>query len=256
MELLSEHSQAQAQAQAGKHLLSIDARIKILASMLLLLMITSYRGFAFPLFVSVLSVLLCRKMKVSFRTFLLRFSEPLFIVSVLVLLKLFLSGRDVLFSFDLFGLSVTGHRDGLLEGLEMACRIVGAVSVVAVLGFSTPFAELMAGLSWLRVPRGFIEILMLAYRYIFVLFEEAMVIYQAQRNRLGYSSMRRGLASFGTLTGALVLKAFEQSQNTTVSMVQRGYDGAMPLLKHKPFKRSEAFASVLFIVVMGCLWSL
>ena len=135
-------------------------------------------------------------------------------------------------------------------------RIIGAVSVAALMGFSTPFTEFMAGLSWFRVPKGFIEILMFAYRYIFVLLEDAMVIYNAQKNRLGYSSIRRGLNSFGILTGSLILKAFEQSQNTTVSMVQRGYDGNIPILKHKPFKSSEVVFSLLLVIVMGFVWKM
>ena len=112
----------------------------------------------------------------------------------------------------------------------------------------------MAGLSWLRVPKSFIDILMFAYKYIFVLFEDAMVIYNAQKNRLGYSNIRRGMNSFGTLTGSLILKAFENSQNTAVAMAQRGYDGNMPMLKHKPFRHSEIIASLLFIIVMGVIW--
>ncbi len=160
----------------------------------------------------------------------------------MLLLKLFFSGQDELFSLNIFGAEVVGHRDGLREGLLIGTRIIGAVSIVAVLGFSTPFTEFMAGLSWFRVPKGFIEILMFAYRYIFVLFEDAQVIYQAQKNRLGYSNVRRGLSSFGTLAGSLTIKAFDHSQSTTVAMVQRGYDGAMPMLMHKPFKSSELFA--------------
>jgi len=135
-------------------------------------------------------------------------------------------------------------------------RIIGAVSIVALVGFSTPFAEFMAGLSWLRVPKGFVEILMFAYRYIFVLLDDANVIYSAQKNRLGYSTMRRGLSSFGVLAGSLTLKAFDHSHNTTVAMVQRGYDGNMPLLKHKSFKLYEVAASVLFMVGMGLLWKM
>jgi cobalt/nickel transport system permease protein len=130
------------------------------------------------------------------------------------------------------------------------------VSVVALLGFSTPFTEFMAGLSWFRVPKGFIEILMFAYRYIFVLFEDAQVIYQAQKNRLGYSTVRRGLSSFGTLAGTLTIKAFDHSQNTTVAMVQRGYDGEMPMLVHRPFKSTELFASTLVLLIMGVLWTI
>ena len=89
-----------------------------------------------------------------------------------------------------------------------------------------------------------------------MLSEDAMVIYNAQKNRLGYSNIRRGLSSFGTLAGSLTLKAFENSQNTAVAMVQRGYDGNMPMLKHKPFRHSEVIASLLFIIVMGVVWQI
>jgi len=114
----------------------------------------------------------------------------------------------------------------------------------------------VSGLSWFRVPKGLIEILMFAYRYIFVLLEDAQVIYSAQKNRLGYSNVRRGLSSFGILAGSLALKAFDHSQNTAVAMVQRGYDGKIPLSSHKPFKVSEVAISILFLIVMGVLWKL
>ncbi len=159
-------------------------------------------------------------------------------------------------SIKVFNTTITGYKDGLMEGLQIGCRILGAVSVLTVLGFSTSFTEIIAALSWFRVPKGFIEISLLAYRYIFVLIEDAMVIYNAQRNRLGYSSIRRGLNSFSTLTGSLILKAFEQSQNITASMTQRGYDGSFSILRHKPFKRSEVALSVLIIIAIAMVWKI
>lgn len=239
------------------HLLTgIDARVKFIVAIAVLLMVISYRGFVFPAVIVFLNIGLCMKMRVPFRVLMLRLSEPLVIVLILILLKFLFSGREALFSFSLFGLSVVGHKDGLIEGLMIAGRVLGAVSVVTALGFSTPFTELMSGLSWMKVPRGFIEVLMFAYRYIFVLFEDAMVIYNAQKNRLGYSSVRRGLNSFGALTGSLMLKAFDHSQNTTVAMVQRGYDGNIPMLKHKPFKPSEVIVSAVFLAALGGIWTL
>ena len=206
----------------------IDARVKLLAALALLVMVLSYKGFAFPLLMTSLCLFFFIWMRIPLRIFLLRFSEPLFIAAVVLILKFLFSGNDVLFSISIAGFRIAGNRDGLMDGLLIASRMVGAVSVVAVLGFSTPFTEFIAGLSWLRVPKGFIEISAFAYRYIFVLFEDATVIYNAQKNRLGYSNVRRGLSSFGILAGSLTLKAFEHSQNTTTSMVQRGYDGNMP----------------------------
>lgn len=250
MHLFSEHFKK-------NHVLSeVDARLKIIVAAGLLSMVLSYRGFVFPLVVLAASILLCLKIRVPLRVFILRFSEPAFIALVLVLIKFFFSGKEALFTVQIFGIGVSGHRDGLIDGLLIAARIMGAVSVIAVLGFSTRFTDVMSGLSWFRVPKGLIEILMFAYRYIFLLFEDAMVIYNAQKNRLGYSNLKRGLSSFGVLAGSLTLKAFEHSQNTAVAMVQRGYDGNMPLLKHKPFRAAEVIASAFVIVVMGVVWKI
>jgi cobalt/nickel transport system permease protein len=237
-------------------LVHVDARVKHLAALAVLMMVVSYRGTAFPLLITLLCLFLCIRMRIPLRALVLRFSEPLFIAVVVLLLKVFFSGKETLFSGNIIGIKVVGHKDGLMEGLLIGSRIISAVSVVAVLGFATPFTEFMAGLSWFRVPKGFIEILMFAYRYIFVLFEDAQVIYQAQKNRLGYSTVRRGLSSFGTLAGSLTIKAFDHSQNTTVAMVQRGYDGDMPMLMHRPFKSSEIFASTLFLLVIGAVWTI
>lgn len=244
------------------HILSkIDIRVKLFVSLAIVIMVLSYKGFALPVFITSLCLLLSLSMRVPLKILLLRLSEPLFIASVIVLLKFFFSGKDILFSIPLPSsnhslVTLTGYKDGLMEGLMIACRVLGAVSIVNLIRFSTPFTELIAGLSWFKVPKGFIEILMFAYRYIFVLFEDAMVIYNAQKNRLGYCTIRRGLSSFGQLTGSLILKAFDHSQAITLSMMQRGYDGNMPMLKHKPFKIAEILISVLIIIAVGFVWQI
>ena len=234
----------------------IDARVKLVVTLIVLILVLSYKGLAFQLIVTSLCLFLCLQMRIPWRVFLLRFSEPVFIVLVILLLKVFFSGGESLFSTEVMGIQITAYREGLAEGLSIAGRIIAAISITAVMVFSTPFAELLAALSWLRVPRTFIEILIYAYRYIFVLIEDAGIIYDAQKNRLGYATFNRRFSSFGILVGSLILKAFEQSQNITVAMVQRGYDGHMPLLDQKPFRLSEIVVSFVFVTVMGIVWNL
>lgn len=250
MQLFSEN------IRTGHGLSGIDARVKLVIALILLGLVLSYKECIFPIIVLTACLTGCIYIKVPLKIFLLRFSEPLFIIIMLVLLKFFFSGSVDMFSVTISGITITGHADGLKEGLTIACRILGAVSVLALLGFSTPFTSLMSALSWLRVPRGFVEILMFAYRYIFVILEDAQVIYNAQRNRLGYAGLRRGLGSFGTLTGSLVLKAFDRSHAITVSMIQRGYDGDMPMLKQRPFRASEVFGAAVIVSVMGAAWKI
>ncbi len=230
--------------------------MKILSAFAILVMVLSYRGILLPLVTCVLGAGLCISMGIRFKPLLLRFSEPLFIIVVILLLKVFFSGTRPLFSVIVLGLPITAHADGLAEGLLIACRVMGSVTIVAILGFSTPFNQFIAALSWMKVPKGFVEVSMFAYRYIFMLLDDATVIYNAQKNRLGYSTVKRGLSSFGILAGSLVLKAFESSQSTAVAMTQRGYDGNVPALGHRPFRAREIALSALLIALMGILWKI
>lgn len=235
-------------------LVRLDPRVKLLAGLALLLMVVSCTGSAFPLLAAAISLGVCRVLGVPWRRLALRFAEPGFIAAMVVLLKLFFTGQEPFFAVRLGGLELIGHRDGLQAGLLIASRIAGAVSVVTAVGSATPFTELMAALAWLRVPRGFIDVALFAWRYLFVLFDDAQVVYAAQKNRLGYTGFRRGLRSFGTLAGALVIKAFDNSQTVTTAMVQRGYDGTLPLLRHRPFRVGEVAAASLIVATLGVLW--
>lgn len=242
-------------ASAAEHRLSgVDPRLKLLASLVLLGLAISSRGGLFPILLAALCLGTSLAIKVRPRLLLARLAQPFFLAGVLLLLKLFTGGGAALGSFTLFGHPFVAHLDGLHAGLLIAGRIVAAVSVLLLLGFSTPFTELMAALAWLRVPRDLIEVALFAWRSLFVLFDDAQVVYYAQRNRLGYSGWRRSLASFGTLAGALVIKAFDSSQTLTTAMVQRGYDGTLPLCRHRPFRAAEVAATCGLVVVMGGLW--
>jgi len=237
------------------HLLTrLDPRVKLISTLALLVMVISSRGIVFPLLVATVCLALCLSLGVRPRLLLVRFADPLFIAIMVLFLKLFFSGVVPLFSFQIFGVAVAGHKDGLLEGLFIASRIGGAVSLVTLLGFSNSFTDLMAALAWLRAPRGFIEVSLFAWRYLFVLSADAQVVYAAQKNRLGYAGLLRGMRSFGTLAGALVIKAFDNSQTVTCAMVQRGYDGTMPLLRHKPLNSAEVALSLTFLFCMGIIW--
>lgn len=210
----------------------------------------------FPLLAAGLGLGVCLHLQVRLRLLVIRFAEPMLLAVIVLLLKTFFSGQTVLWSGNLIGLEIVCHADGLVEGVRIASRIMGAVAVVAAVGFATPFTELLAALAWLRVPRSLVEVTLFAWRYLFVLADDAQVIHAAQRNRLGYVGVRRSFRSFGTLAGALVIKAFDSSQAMTTAMVQRGYDGTLPLFRHQPLRWAEVAGSLLFVIGMGVMWQL
>ena len=238
----------------GDHVLTrLDARIKLLSAAALLVLVITCRGALFPLIVAGAALGLSLHAGTPARVLLRRLTQPLFIAMMVLLLKA-LTGSEPLVSLSIPGVNLAFHADGLRHGGEIAARITGAVSVVILVGATTPFTNLMGALAWLRIPRGLIEVSLFAWRYLFLLFDDAMVIYHSQKNRLGYAGYRRGLRSFGTLAGSLVIKAFDNSQTITTAMVQRGYDGQMPLVSQKPLRIVEVAASLLVVAAMGIVW--
>lgn len=237
------------------NLINIDVRVKIIVLAGMLALVLTHDGVTFPLVVAVLCVGTCLWIKVPARVFMLRILEPLVLVTGLVILK-GLSGSDALISFAPFGFELTVYSDGLIDGGMIALRLVAAVGLVTVVSVSTPFVEFFGGLAWFRVPRTFIEVMMFAVRYVRMFFEEAQVIYKAQRNRLGYSSLGRSFNSFGILSGSLVIRAFDHSAHMTTALRQRGYDGSLPLLEHKTLRPEELLGGSVLIALMGVLWTI
>jgi cobalt/nickel transport system permease protein len=190
------------------------------------------------------------------RVLMLRLLHPLFIAAVILALKTFLGPGESATLFKLGSLSLSGQMAGLHEGLLITSRIIGAVSVAVLLSQVMTFTETMAALAWLRVPRGLVDVAMFAWRSLFMLYDDAGVVYTAQKNRLGYCGMRRGLKSFGAMAGMLTIRAFDSSQAMTVAMTQRGYDGSLPLLRDSRLGGKQLAGLLMFAIVATTAWKL
>jgi cobalt/nickel transport system permease protein len=227
-----------------------------MAAGLLLMLVISSHGSAFPWQVAgvCLPVALIAGMRL--RLLLLRLLHPLFIAVVILALKTFMGPGESAILFRLGSLSLAGHIEGLREGFLITSRIIGAVSVAILLSQVMTFTETMAALAWLRVPRGLVDVAMFAWRSLFMLYDDAGVVYTAQKNRLGYCGMRRGLQSFGAMAGMLVIRAFDSSQAMTVAMSHRGYDGTLPLLRGSRLGGQQLAGLSLFAIVATAAWKL
>ena len=88
---------------------------------------------------------------------------------------------------------------------------------------------MLAALRWASVPHTWIEIAMLMYRYLHILFEQAASVVSAQSVRLGYSGLRRSFQSLGSLAGMVILRSLDQAEKSHEAMMARGYRGRLPL---------------------------
>jgi cobalt/nickel transport system permease protein len=181
-----------------------------------------------PLLALVLCLGTAAALRIPARLVALRLIAPLSTVAVLVVLQTFLAGTTPLASFSIGGWTLTAKAEGLRQGLLLGARVLGAVSVVLILGITTPAHRIFQALRGFRISKDWVEIAILMYRYIFVLMDRARDLAAAQRLRLGYRAPRRSLASFNALAGATIVHSFEQAGRTHDAMRLRGYRGTMP----------------------------
>ena len=140
-------------------------------------------------------------------------------------------------------LSVTGLW--IFAGVAMK-SFLGA-SAAILLASTTPFPALLTGLRKLRVPSILVDMLGLTYRYLFVLFEEAMRLRRAAAAR-GYRPKWLGQAVLiGRLIGQLFMRSYERAERVYGAMLQRGYKGQMPLAHTLHFSKVDA--TVLLLVI-------
>jgi cobalt/nickel transport system permease protein len=107
------------------------------------------------------------------------------------------------------------------------------------------------------MPRGWVELALLMYRYIFILLDMVADLTAAQRVRLGYADLRRGWTSAGVVAGTVVLRSVDQAVRAQEAMQVRGYRGEMPFGPLPPLTRRDrlAIAGALLLVV-GLYWLL
>ncbi len=72
---------------------------------------------------------------------------------------------------------------GLTAAARVVCRVAVSISLVVLLTLTTPWVRLLAALRSLGVPRIFILIIGMAYRYIFLLLGTVTDMFQARQAR-------------------------------------------------------------------------
>jgi len=232
----------------------MDARVKLAfcAGCLAVILLSPSSAASFYAGISCLAFLLVSG--VPMRHVALRMGGPLVFSLFVAIFQAAFTGGTPAFSMALGPVSFSLGKAGLLLGAGIILHVFGAVAVVLFLSMTTPAHRLLSAAAWYRLPRGLVELLMLTYRYVFVIFEDAVTLYHSQRGRLGYSSVRIGVRSLGTLCGAVFLKALSQAESTGRSMSLRGYTGEYVPACRERFQPSGAILlSLNFSVTLGIL---
>lgn len=226
-------------AQKENYLTRMDPRSKLFFTTLSLVLCLGAPHLAVSWLVFLFSLGSLLAIRVEPAAILKGLRRPLLLALMVLTLQTFFSGRMPLFEVKAGGLALTGYRDGFFQGLSTLGRIIGGTSLMLFLTFTTPVNRLVQAAAFFRAPKGFVDLTLLTYRYVFVLFEEAGRIKEAQRCRLGYLNWRRSWQSSGILAGMVVIRAYDRAWNIHEAMLARGYQGEIPAGRPGVFSRRD-----------------
>lgn len=234
----------------------VNPRVKVIVAFLTVIGVISCSKVEFPLMVFCLALAGMIAIRLPFRLILARLAAPLGIVLVLVVLQSILVGSTPLFTFTLFGWHVSAMQEGAWRGILIASRVLGGVSVIILMSTVTPAHQLFHTLRWLGLPKGWVEVATLMYRYIFILLDRAADGMVAQRVRLGYSGLRRSLSSLGTLAGSVIVLSIDQATRTHEAMTVRGYKGQMPFGALPAMSKKDGWIMGVVLGILLCSYLL
>lgn len=149
---------------------------------------------------------------------------------------------------------MTGSFRGLYQGVQLILTALSSVSCLYFLSLNTPMTDILNELRKIKCPSILIELMLLIYRFIFVLLSISSAITTSQNSRLGNRNFKTSCKSFGAMGSALFIRAMKKSGMLYDSMEARCYDGTIRVLtENYPAKQSEILLLVIFELILTAL---
>jgi cobalt/nickel transport system permease protein len=228
----------------------LDPRVKVLTTMAFILTVVSFGKYEisrllpmllYPIFLMAAGDLPSRRLM----------KRVLIVSPFAIMIGVFnpLFDREVLVHLGPMGVS-----GGWISFASILLRFCLTVSAAMILVAVTGFTGICMALERIRVPGVFVVQLLFLYRYIFVLMEEAARMARARSLR-SFSGRGKSMRVFGSLAGQLLLRTIDRAERVHLSMVCKGFDGRIRLLRTFRVRRGDAgffLGWILFFALVRC----
>jgi cobalt/nickel transport system permease protein len=158
-------------------------------------------------------------------------------------------------SFGAFSLSTTPTALAALG--VILTRTLGATSALNFLTFTTPLVDTVGLLRRLHVPAALTDLMVIMYRFIFVLLETLATMITAQESRLGYQTgYYRVMQNAAQVGVRLFINASHRSRRLETALTARGYEQELPVLPslYTPFRFGGWIFALITLTMMAAWW--
>jgi cobalt/nickel transport system permease protein len=144
-------------------------------------------------------------------------------------------------------------RQGAASAALLVLRTGASVSLAVLFALTTPWPSLLKALGVLRIPRVFLAVLEMTYRYAFLLMGVSAEMFTARRSRMvGRSTSREQRRFVASVMGGLWGRSRAAGEEVHRAMLSRGFTGEPRTLARFRLRPSDGVwvALVLLLTVL------
>jgi cobalt ECF transporter T component CbiQ len=146
------------------------------------------------------------------------------------------------------GITIHFTDAGIALAILIYARATAALLLLYSFAVSTPVPHLADALKKLRAPDVFVEMLVLIYRYTFLLMETAERMHLAAECRFGYSGYKRSISTTSRLAVGVFMRSLDTAQRGETALQFRNYRGEFQTLSS--FNEISKTATVFCAIVV------
>jgi cobalt/nickel transport system permease protein len=169
-------------------------------------------------------------------------SLPAIVVNGVSLSQLSLIESDIWQGFPWGNYYFYLSHNGIQQAYELAMRAISATACIYFVILTVPFTEILDILRRMGCPVLLMDLLMLMYRFIFVLLRTANELWTAQQSRGGYRTRKLWLKSLGLLVGQLLRRTLENYRQVSLTLESRGFTGDFRVCHSRRYLPSKRYS--------------
>lgn len=141
---------------------------------------------------------------------------------------------NILWSWNLGQIWCFITEEGVIEALRVLVRTICLTSGIYFILLTTPLPEIVRVMEKWGFPDVITELLLLMYRFIFLLSETAEELLTAQKSRYGYDTWKTSLKSISLLVGQLLQRTLNNYREISLGLASRGFNGKLRVWHSQP----------------------
>lgn len=176
------------------------------------------------------------------------FLQSLVILPLLIVIGVFNPIYDHRVAFEVAGLKISmgwvTFLSIILRGLFSMQALILLIDVSGFIGFCNALRRL-------GLPKVLTTQLLMLYRYIGVLLEEALDMHRARASR-GFGRKNYPIKMWGSFIGQLLIRTLERSRRINSAMLARGFNGTIPdsYLSEQRWQTADTVYCLVWILVI------